>query len=110
MLLIMSNDTVTLKNVTVRQAQVHLTKLLRELPVEITRYGKPVARIIPLKQKPKKMRVVQGGKPVVKPAYDKPIEVVTKPKKKDLSQFMCEHNKPTHLCKFDKCRRKAYGR
>jgi antitoxin (DNA-binding transcriptional repressor) of toxin-antitoxin stability system len=32
-----------MKQVSIREAQVHLTTLLRELPVEITRRGKPVA-------------------------------------------------------------------
>ena len=34
-----------MKNVTVRQAQINLSKLLKELPFQITRYGKPIATV-----------------------------------------------------------------
>lgn len=43
-----------MKKVGIRQAQVHLTTLLRELPFEITRHKKVVARVIDPKKKEEK--------------------------------------------------------
>ena len=91
-----------MKQVSIRELQVNLTTLLKDLPLEITRYGKVVAKIVTVRD---------GQTNFVEPnvtvkSEDKEKNVTVKPPNPYRSPT-CEHGYLQSMCKFDKCRKKA---
>ena len=82
-----------MKSVTVRQLQVNLTTLLRDLPFKITRYGRVIAVVS-----------AEGPQPKVKKVKEEIEEIKEKPKAtlfdspfKDAK--LCKHGAAVGLCK-----------
>ena len=65
-----------MRQVTVREAKTHLTRLLREIArgqdVVITRWGRPVARLVPI-QEGAPVFGVDEGRFVVPDDFDEPL-------------------------------------
>ena len=65
-----------MRQVTVREAKTHLSRLLREIAggqdVVITRWGRPVARLVPIQEAPPVFGVDEG-RFVVPDDFDEPL-------------------------------------
>ena len=65
-----------MRQVTVREAKTHLSRLLREIAggqdVVITRWGRPVARLVPIQEGPPVFGVDEG-RFVVPDDFDEPL-------------------------------------
>ncbi|MFW5857138.1 MAG: type II toxin-antitoxin system Phd/YefM family antitoxin [Planctomycetota bacterium] len=66
-----------MKSVSIRDARSTLSRILQDAergaPTEITRYGKPVARIVPVPRTPKRLPSLRG----FRDAQDAPAESLT---------------------------------
>ena len=74
-----------MESISLREFQLHASKYIKELPIVLTKYGKPIAKVIPF--------VLTDSPPIENKLKEKEVEEIRE------SFKVCQHGARLGLCK-----------